>query len=153
MSTKSIDESVVEELVYIGAPASKSLKQFVSDRIDDIERYRHTGRYIGLTDGERLAIDGSVGLEVSWATTENDSARLVRNALLQAYVDTHDCKPGYVSRTAGKWVPGNMAIEKRAASAANLDWSSWQPANASTEAYLPQQEEPGVLRIRIAPPQ
>ena len=129
------------------------MKQHVSDRIDDVERYERTGRYVGLSHGERLAIDEGVGLEVSWATTDNDSARLVRNALLQAYVDTHDCKPGYVSRTAGKWVPGNMAIEKKAASAANLDWSSWRSANASTEAYFPQQEEPGVLRIRIVPPQ
>ena len=148
MSIKSIDESVAEELVRIGAPASKTLKQHVSDRIDDVERYQGTGRYVGLCDGERLAIDEGPGLEVSWATTENDSARLVRNALLQAYVDRHTSKPGYVSRTTGKLILGNMAIEKRAVSAANLDWSSWHPANASTKAHLPQHGESGVYRIR-----
>ena len=37
MSITSIDDSAVEELVYLGAPTSRTLKQHVSDRVDDIE--------------------------------------------------------------------------------------------------------------------
>ena len=99
----SIEKSIGEELVRIGSTITHTLKQHVSDRIDDIERYRRTGKSVGLSPAEKLALDEGNDLEVSWASTEKDSAKLHKNALLQAYVGQHLSKPGYQSRMTGKW--------------------------------------------------
>lgn len=144
----SISDSMEEELIRISATLTKTLCQGVADRIDDLERYRNTRRHQGLSEAERLAIREEAALKVSWAGTPNDSASLVKRALLQAYVDRHGQRPGYVSKMTGIWYPGNKEpIGGESVTAVDLDWSPWYPAVDRSKA-LPQGDEPGVFRIK-----
>lgn len=144
----SITESVEEELAWIGGAFYSSLCQGVVNRIDDLERFRNKRKHVGLTEGERRAIEEGIGLEISWVAIKDDSARLVRNALLQAYVARHRHLPGYLSKTTGNRVPGNRQVEKKSATAVSLNWSPWHPAVNKTRAHLLQGDEHGVFRIR-----
>ena len=144
----SITESVEEPLVRIGGVFDSDLCQGVVNRIDDLERYRNKRKHVGLSEGERRAIEEGVGLEVSWAAIKDDNARLVRNALLQAYLDCHGHLPGYVSKTTGVRVPGHIQLEKKSTTAVDLNWSPWRPAVEETKAHLLQGEMRGVYRIR-----
>ena len=140
MSTKSIDESVVEELVYIGTTKRQLLLGTIGARI-----FR-AGRF--LSPGEKAALGEGESLEVSWATTLQGSAFDHKKALIQAYEQKHDRKPCYESKTNG-CVPGVERGGKPSGSVGDLEWSDWRPLDASTFPYV--SEEPGVFRIRIAP--
>ena len=144
----SISDSVEKELVRIGATLTKTLCQGVSDRADDLERYRITKRHQGLSEGERLAIREEATLKISWAVTPNNNASLVKKALLQAYVDRHGQRPGYVSKMTGIRYLGNREpIGGESVTAVDLDWSPWYPAVDKIKA-LPQGDEHGVFRIK-----
>ena len=154
MVVMSISQSVEEELVWVGAPLKKSLREAAIDRIDDLVRYQFKGKFVGLSDAERAAIDAArvkndqrAPLDISWALTANDKPMQVKNALVLAHEDQHRVKPGHPSENG--WILG-VAKGGKVVAEASLEWSDWHTADDSAKSHLPQSAEGGVYRIRVA---
>ena len=150
---ETITESVKDPLLWIGGVLYISIRQAVSNRLTDLERYRANHTYVGLSEAERRAIDElvplKISLEISWATVSNDdNPRHIRNELLRAYNDHHGHLPSYLSMTMLR-VPGNRMLERNSEPAVQLDWSLWHPAIDNTKLHLPPGDTRGVYRIRI----
>ena len=121
MTEMSIEESVQEELVYIGAAPMRDLWQRISDRKGDPE-----GNF---SQAEKDLRQQGLCLEFSYAVLPQDEVPSGEASLLRAYEAKHGAKP-----------PGNTRSAHAPTITRDLDWSEW----------LPLKKENGVYRVRVA---
>ena len=145
----TIEESVAEELVYIGS--AKSLISRLGQRINDLDSPGDVDKKRYPSPAEKAAAKCEWGLEVSWAATEShERAKSHEAALIQWYVAGHSLLPSFGNHHPGEWVLGNKRVEAVEGPIDALHWDEWTPMVKSTKGTIPN--KPGVYRIRAMPP-
>ena len=150
----TIDESVEEELLYIGrALGAAGLRGRIGQRIDgvnapDISLERYPSR------AEKAAHKRGMVLWVSWAELPRESVKAYEAALIQRYLEQHCCMPSFKPSERGIREIGNARVEhliEHPENLYNLDWSDWHVLYGMSKHIPPL--EPGVYRItaRILP--
>ncbi len=121
MEKLTIEQSVDEGLVYIGAAPNRDIWQRLGDRKGNPD-----GNH---SQEEKDLTEQGIPLEFSYAVIPQDKVRSCEATLLRAYEAKHGAKP-----------PGNTNSAHASTVDCELEWSKWHPL----------EKENGVYRVRIA---
>ena len=146
----SIDESVGEELVWIGCATGKGgLSIAMGRRIDDLNNHQNIDDARWPSGAEKAAIKCGWRLEVSWAETPAPEAH--KAALVKAHGRMHGHRPWFECPQTGEHELGTKSLVlKKGESHNDLDWQPWHDLRGLSKSSVPHTH--GLYRIRAVQP-
>ena len=150
MMRLTVDESVAEELVWIGCATGKDgLFAAIGRRIDDLNNIQNIDDARWPSGAEKAAVKCGWRLEISWAETLGPIAH--KAALVRAHKEQHGHEPLFECPSTGKRELGVKKVVRAEDESDNdLDWGSWQELRSLPKDHVPRKH--GLYRIRAVQP-